>query len=65
MKINMVTVKEYGDKVSQKVLVEEREGVLIVTTKEEWDRSQRESRAPIVVGFRREYLTESEREESI
>jgi hypothetical protein len=58
MKKNIVTVKEYGGTIAEKVLVEDRVDVLIVTTQEEWEKAQREGREPIVVGFRREYVVE-------
>lgn len=53
-----VTVVEYGGTISTKILVEDRSDVLIVTSEKEWEASQRESRAPVVVGFRREFLAE-------
>ena len=56
MTMNTVTVVEYGGKHVEKVLVEDKGDVLLVTTPQEWNDSQRESREPIVVGFRREYL---------
>ena len=52
-----VTVVEFGGTISTKILVENRGDVLVVTREEEWEASQKESRPPIVVGFRREYLT--------
>jgi hypothetical protein len=59
MENNRVTVRQYGGKIVEKVLVEDRGDVLLVTTPQEWAESQREDRDPIVVGFRREYLVES------
>ena len=54
-----VTVIQYGGVFAEKILVEDRGEVLIVTTEEEWEASKREGRPPISVGFRREYLVES------
>jgi hypothetical protein len=56
MKKERVTVRQYGGKIVEKVLVEDRGDVLIVTTPEEWESAQREEREPVVVGFKREYL---------
>jgi len=51
-----VTVIVYGGAIEEKILVEDRGDVLIVTTAEEWRAAETENRAPIVVGFKREYL---------
>jgi hypothetical protein len=51
-----VTVTVFGGAIEEKILVEEREEVLIVTTEDEWNAAEREKRAPVVVGFRKEYL---------
>lgn len=51
-----ITVVEYGGTISTKVLIEDQGSVLIVTREEEWEACQRESRPPVVVGFRREYV---------
>jgi hypothetical protein len=56
MEKQYVTVVEYGGTISRKVLVEDRGDVLIVTSETEWDLSVMESRPPVVVGFRREYI---------
>lgn len=56
MKMKTVIVKQYGGSIAEKVVVEDRGDVLLVTTHEEWADSQREGREPIVVGFRREYV---------
>jgi hypothetical protein len=53
-----VTVIEFGDTISTKILVEDRGDVLILTTEQEWERSKIEKRPPVVVGFRREYVVE-------
>ena len=37
-------------------MVEDRGDVLLVTTEEEWLASKAENRAPVSVGFRREYI---------
>jgi hypothetical protein len=57
-----VTVITFGGTISTKVLVEDRGSVLIVTSEGEWTASQRESREPVVVGFRREYVVEEPEE---
>jgi hypothetical protein len=51
-----VTVKVYGGKIAEKILVEDRGEVLLVTTEDEWIASEAENRVPVSVGFRREYL---------
>ena len=51
-----VTVMQYGGVTAEKILVEDRGEVLILTTEEEWVAAQSEGRDPIVVGFKREYL---------
>ena len=53
-----ITVMQFGGTISKKILVEDKGDVLILTSEEEWKRSQSESRPPIVVGFRREYVIE-------
>jgi hypothetical protein len=53
-----VTVIQFGGTISTKILIEDKGDVLVVTSQEEWEASQRESRAPVVVGFRREYVTQ-------
>ncbi len=60
-----VTVIEFGGTISTKILVEDRGDVLILTSEKEWEASQRESRAPVVVGFRREFLTEDASQEKV
>ena len=54
-----VTVVEFGGMISTKILIEDRGDVLILTSEEEFEKAERESRAPVVVGFRREYLAEN------
>ena len=54
-----VTVVEYGGTISEKILVEERGDVLLVTTEEEWMSAEAENRVPITVGFKRDYLVDS------
>jgi hypothetical protein len=54
-----VTVIQYGGTIAEKILVEDRGEVLIVTTEAEWRASEAENRPPITVGFRREYLIEN------
>lgn len=54
MKRVIVTV--YGGAIEEKILVEDRGEVLIVTTEEEFQSAKIENRTPVVVGFRREYL---------
>lgn len=49
-------VVQYGGTIAEKVVVEDKGEVLVVTTPEEWAASQREKREPVVVGFRREYV---------
>ncbi len=51
-----VTVHVYGGTIAEKILVEDRGDVLLLTTETEWRAAERESRQPIVVGFRREYV---------
>jgi hypothetical protein len=51
-----VTVIQYGGTIAEKILVEERGEVLIVTTEAEWRAAKAENRPPVTVGFRREYL---------
>ena len=51
-----VTVYIYGGTIAEKILVEDRGDVLLLTTEAEWSAAEKESRQPIVVGFRREYL---------
>ena len=53
-----VTVLVYGGAIEEKFLVEDRGEVLILTTEEEWSAATAESRPPVVIGFRREYLVE-------
>jgi hypothetical protein len=56
-----VTVVQYGGTIAEKILVEDRGEVLLVTTEAEWRAAERENRLPVSVGFRREYLVESAR----
>lgn len=51
----IVTVIEYGGAIREKILVAETEDALLVTTRDEWDASQRDARTPVTVGFRKEY----------
>lgn len=51
-----VTVTVFGGTIEEKILVEDKGDVLVVTTEDEWNAAERENRLPIVVGFRREYL---------
>lgn len=51
-----VTVVQYGGSIAEKIVVEERVDLLIVTTEDEWKASQQENRPPVAVGFRREYV---------
>jgi hypothetical protein len=53
-----VNVVVYGGAIEEKILVEDRGDVLIVTTKDEWKVAEHENRPPVAVGFRREYLVE-------
>lgn len=53
-----VTVIQYGGTIAEKILVEDRGDVLLVTTEEEWRASEIEQRSPISVGFRKEYVTD-------
>jgi hypothetical protein len=57
--LHRVTVIQYGGKVVEKILVEDRGDVLVVTSPEEWNVAQIEEREPVTVGFRREFLVES------
>jgi hypothetical protein len=52
-----VTVVQFGGTISTKILIEDRGSVLILTSEQEWEASQKEGRVPVVVGFRREYVT--------
>jgi hypothetical protein len=56
MDIRKVTVVQYGGMIAEKILIEDRGDVLVVTTEEEWNASQRENRPPISVGFKAEYV---------
>ncbi len=56
MDINRVTVVQYGGTIAEKILVEDRGDVLLVTTEEEWSTSQSENRPPVSVGFKAEYI---------
>jgi hypothetical protein len=56
--MNRVTVIQYGGTIAEKILVEDRGDVLIVTTEAEWRAAEVENRPPVTVGFRREYLIE-------
>jgi len=58
--MNRVTVVEFGGTIAEKILVEDRGHVVMVTTEEEWADSQRESRPPVTVGFKKEYLYHKE-----
>jgi len=58
MQIKYVTVRQYGGRVVEKVLVKDQGDVLLVTTPEEWEISQREEREPVTVGFKREYVVD-------
>ncbi len=49
----------YGGTIAEKILVEERGDVLIVTTEEEFEAAKVENRTPVVVGFRRQYLVDN------
>jgi hypothetical protein len=60
MAIERVTVIEFGGTITEKILVEDRGHVLMVTTEEEWEASQRESRPPVTVGFKKEYMYHKE-----
>jgi hypothetical protein len=51
-----VTVVQFGGAIAEKIVVEDRGDVLLVTTEEEWLASQAENRAPITVGFKKEYI---------
>ena len=54
--MKIVTVKQYGGRIAEKVLVKDLGDVVLVTTREEWDSSVVQDREPITVGFRREYV---------
>jgi hypothetical protein len=60
-KANMerVTVVQFGGAIVEKILVEDLGSVLLVMTEEEWSASQVENRAPVSVGFKREYVVET------
>ncbi len=51
-----VTVVVYGGTIEEKILVEDRGDVLVLTTKDEWRAAETENRPPVGVGFKREYL---------
>jgi hypothetical protein len=53
-----VTVIVFGGAVEEKILVEDRGNVLLVTTEEEFALSVVQNRPPVAVGFRLEYLVE-------
>jgi hypothetical protein len=53
-----VTVVQFGGMTAEKILVEDKGDVLVVTTEEEWAASVAEKRPPVTVGFKREYLVE-------
>ena len=53
-----VTVIQFGGMTAEKILVEDRGDVLVVTTDEEWTASVAENRPPVSVGFKREDLVE-------
>jgi hypothetical protein len=57
--IKRVNVIQFGGTIAEKILVEDRGDVLVVTTEEEWAASVAENRPPISVGFKREYLVEN------
>jgi hypothetical protein len=52
-----VTVIQFGGAIVEKVLVKDLGDVVLVTTEDEWVASQNEARAPISIGFKREYVT--------
>jgi hypothetical protein len=54
-----ITVVQYGGTIAEKILVEDRGEVLIVTTEAEWRAAEAEKRPPVTVGFRREYLIDT------
>lgn len=58
MQLQLVTVRQYGGKIVEKVLVRDLGDTLLVTTPEEYKTSKLQKREPITVGFRREYLVE-------
>jgi len=51
-----VTVRQFDGSVAEKIVVEEHDDLLVVTTEEEWKAALREHRSPVSVGFRREYV---------
>ena len=53
-----VTVIQFGGTIVEKILVEDKGDVLVVTTEEEWKAAAAENRPPVSVGFKREYLVE-------
>ncbi len=55
METKRVTVCQYGGTIAEKVVVQDLGDVLILTTEEEWEASQRENRDPVTVGFKRQY----------
>jgi len=54
--IQQISVREYGGRIVEKILVEDLGEVVLVTTPEEWDLAQSEQRKPITVGFKKEYV---------
>ena len=53
-----ITVRVFGGTTADKIVVEDKGDVLVVTTEEEWLAFQAENRVPVVVGFKREYVVE-------
>jgi len=60
--IKRVTVREFGDVLAEKIIMDDLGDVLLVTTELEWEASQRERRPPVSVGFRKEYVCQKSRE---
>jgi hypothetical protein len=53
-----VTVTQFGGTIAEKIVVEDRGDILLLTTEDEWEASKAENRPPISVGFRREYIVD-------
>lgn len=48
---DLIRVKTYGGKVEARRVVDVRERLVIVTTKEEYETAAREQRKPVCIGF--------------
>jgi hypothetical protein len=56
----LVTIVSYGDNIIQRKLVSVENGLFFVCKEEEFDAAQRELREPVCIGFRQEYILDSE-----